>query len=368
MRLLVAGWCADPRSPNTNGNYVAVLKTDDDVEIDRRSTPNGLGFVPVLLDGSGYKGKRVYLEAVDNADQDAYSMFAIDDVRAVAFPPTRRNRSNRCFRLTRKTRSNWRTSSTLSRWRESAASSGDILDKTAKVELIREPRLADNFKFTLPVPGKEPWETREANYVLGRDQTLSSSELREQSLTLRWQGPLRGREGEKYDAAVTMVIKLVDQSIQFSLQVANRTPYSVGEVWFPLLGGVTGVGDQYRDLKSTQLVRKTATGIVSSDIFFVFPNVNELGDQGPEQYYSYPGDLSEPWVELTNKRLRPRRVLRLPRPRRSLTGAAPGVASGNCRNASLGRELAATPGTRRATSRCPLFVCRLRESAAGQEV
>ena len=179
-----------------------------------------------------------------------------------------------------------------------------ILDKTANLELIREPRLADNFKFTLPIPGKEPWETREANYILGRNQALSSHDSRKQTLILRWAGPLKSREGEKYNVAVTMGIELVGQSIQFTLQIENRTPYRIGEVFFPILGGLTGIGNRYRDLKATQLVRKTAAGMMSSDIFYLFSNLNELGDQGPEQYYSFPSELSEPWVELVNKRLR----------------------------------------------------------------
>ncbi len=38
-----------------------------------------------------------------------------------------------------------------------------ILDKRGQLELIREPRLASNFQFALPIPGREPWETIEAN-------------------------------------------------------------------------------------------------------------------------------------------------------------------------------------------------------------
>src|SRR4051794_24463511 len=101
-----------------------------------------------------------------------------------------------------------------------------------------------------------------------------------------------------------MASKLVGHSIQFTLQIENQTPYYIGEVFFPILGGLTGIGDRYRDLKTTQLVRKTAAGLKSSDIFYLFSNLNELGDQGPEQYYLYPSELSEPWVELVNKRLR----------------------------------------------------------------
>ena len=45
-----------------------------------------------------------------------------------------------------------------------------ILDKIGGLNLILEPRLADNFKFTLPLPGKEAWQATEGNYVLGKEQ------------------------------------------------------------------------------------------------------------------------------------------------------------------------------------------------------
>jgi hypothetical protein len=71
-----------------------------------------------------------------------------------------------------------------------------------------------------------------------------------------------------------------------------------------MLGGVTGLGRQYRELKSTQLVRPAGAAITTADIFFLFPNLSGLGDQGPEQFFLYPKDLREPWLELTSPRLR----------------------------------------------------------------
>ena len=61
-----------------------------------------------------------------------------------------------------------------------------VLDKTAGLDLIREPRLAGNFKFTLPLPGKEPWDTIDANYIVGKDQPLSAFKLEGETLTLLW--------------------------------------------------------------------------------------------------------------------------------------------------------------------------------------
>ena len=158
--------------------------------------------------------------------------------------------------------------------------------------------MAGNFKFTLPLPGKEPWETIEANYVLGKDQPLSSFDLDGRTLTLLWRKPLENRAGEKYDLAATMGIELEGEAVRFTLRIENNTPYQLGEVFFPMLGGVTGLGSKYQELKTPQFVRPSGAGAVTtSDIFYVFANRSGLGDQGPEQFYTYPKELPEPWME-----------------------------------------------------------------------
>jgi hypothetical protein len=302
VRLLMAGWCAHPKSPQRIWNYIS-LKSVDGVEISRRNAPNSLQFVPVLLDGSGYMGKKVYLEAVDEGDQSAYSMFCIDDVRTVPLPPNWTQQPNPSLLFDEKEMI--KLENDLYRVQVSRTNGAitRILDKIANLELIREPRLADNFKFTLPIPGKESWETTETNYIVGRSQVLSSHEIKGQALTLKWQSALKNCAGEKYDVDAMMGITLEGQVIRFSLMIDNRTPYRIGEVFFPMLGGLTGLGHNYRELKSTQLVRPTWAEMVRSDIFRQFANFSELGDQGPEQYYSFPRDLSEPWIELVNTSL-----------------------------------------------------------------
>jgi hypothetical protein len=124
----------------------------------------------VLLDGSGHKGKLVYVEAVDDADQKGFSMFCIDDVRTVPNPygPARPVAPLPEFDA----RNSIKLENDRYRVEVNRANGAitRILDKAGKLELIREPRLAGNFKFTLPLPGKEPWETIEANYILGNDQ------------------------------------------------------------------------------------------------------------------------------------------------------------------------------------------------------
>ena len=145
-------------------------------ELDRVWAPNTTTFVPAILDGSGYRGQTVYIEAVDDAEEATYSMLCIDDVRTVfaSFPeppsgplsPLPAFDAHKSLKLEddRYLVEVNRANGTISR----------IRDKQGDLELIREPRLADNFRFTLPIPGKEPWQTIEANYIYGRQQKLSS--------------------------------------------------------------------------------------------------------------------------------------------------------------------------------------------------
>ena len=39
-----------------------------------------------------------------------------------------------------------------------------------------------------------------------------------------------------------MKIRLTGPSLEFSLSVENRTQHQVAEVWYPILGGFTGIG------------------------------------------------------------------------------------------------------------------------------
>jgi hypothetical protein len=174
-----------------------------------------------------------------------------------------------------------------------------ISDKKRNIELVREPRLADNFRFTLPIPGKEPWQGIEANYVWGSRQKLSSSKAGARALTLYWNRPLTNYLGEKYDVSATMGVALSKEGVLLTLTIDNSTRFQIGEVFFPVIGGVQGIGKTDEQLKATRLVLPTAANAASAHgIFRVFTNVNWLGDQGPEQFYVYPQDVPAPWMEL----------------------------------------------------------------------
>src|SRR5580765_6208240 len=80
-----------------------------------------------------------------------------------------------------------------------------ILDKTSGIELISEPRLADNFRMLIPLPDLE------GNYIVGKGQIVSELERKPDSLLLRWTSPLTNARG-KFDVRVAMKIALEKQA------------------------------------------------------------------------------------------------------------------------------------------------------------
>jgi len=297
VALRISGWASihgtgQPR----RWNYVT-LNTEDGREFDRVYAPDGTAFVPAWLDGSGHKGERVTIVAVDDADQPTYSMLCIDDVHAADPPgdfakpaaPLPAFDAGKSLRL--------EDDHTLIEVSRANGSITRIRDKQSGLELIREPRLAGSFRFSLVLPGKEPWQTIEANWIHSRDQRLSRCEIDGDRLTLRWEGPLRNYLGEEYDASATMTIELTDDGALFRLAIDNRTAYPVGETYFPVLGGIQGVGATYGQLKATRMLRPTPDGTTTSaDVFRIFANQSPFGDQGPEQYFACPATQPEPWV------------------------------------------------------------------------
>jgi hypothetical protein len=312
VRMLVSGWgsifgTGQPR----HWNYVT-LNLEDGTEVDRVWAPDTTNFMPAFLDGSKYRGRRVYIEAVDDADQPSFSMLCIDDVRTADLPAdfTQRAPVLPAFDPARSIvleDDSYRV--------EVSRANGSVTrvrDKCGDLELIAEPRLAGSFTFALPIPGKEPWQALEANWIRGPEQRLSSFRLDGKRLTLRWNGPLRNYLGEPFQASATMTLQLADSGVLLSLRILNRTEYPVGETYFPVLGGLQGLGHTRGELRATQLVRPAGAtrgadtppiSTTSSPIFQTFANAAPFGDQGPEQFYAYPANQPAPWVALRAPRL-----------------------------------------------------------------
>jgi len=169
-----------------------------------------------------------------------------------------------------------------------------LFDKAGGIELIAEPRLADNFRLLLPLPDLH------GNYVEGKEQRLTHVEEDEAHLTLRWDGPLTNARGD-YDVSVTMTIVLSAPAVTFRLEVENRTDLELAEAWYPILGGLLGLGDE-RVRRDTCLMVANDLGD-ERNVFRRFGATNELGTPLPEWLFTYPTPLSMPWCDLFNRRL-----------------------------------------------------------------
>lgn len=185
-----------------------------------------------------------------------------------------------------------------------------LRDRAGDLDLITSPRLvhtgylpAGSFKLLLPLPGTE------ANYILGRDQVLTG--IREipagedaacRGAILTWSGPLTGAPARgdlpcgRFDLDVTATIRLQEDTVTFQLQVTNRTRFKLAEVWFPILGGITGVGPREQTRALIPLAGTTA----NPDLFQNFHGMVELGTPAPECSYSYPGRMPMPWLDFYN--------------------------------------------------------------------
>jgi hypothetical protein len=292
VRVLIAGWnyaVGDEKA--RRWNYVTLNLADDGREIDLR-------FVPAFLNGSGHRGAKVYLEAVDDSDQGTYSMFCVDGVQTTTVTATAPLPSLPAFDPQKSLK--LEDDRYLVEVDRSHGAITRIRDKKGGVDLIREPRLADNFRFTLPIPGKESWQTIEANYLWGNRQKLSAFEAGAKKLTLRWNKPLVNYLGEKYDVSAAMGVELIEEGVLFTLKIDNATPYQIGEVFFPIIGGIPGMGNAGWQMKSTLLRRPVnADAVASEEIFRVFTNMSWLGDQGPERFYAFPQHVPKPWMEFS---------------------------------------------------------------------
>ena len=111
-----------------------------------------------------------------------------------------------------------------------------LLDKRGQIDLKSPAELAENFRLLVPTPEDA------RNFVYGRDQVLSASELAANSLTLRWDGPMKDQHGATHKLAATMRIELADESVMLGFTLSNDTDAKIPEVWYGGMGGLLAFG------------------------------------------------------------------------------------------------------------------------------
>ena len=169
-----------------------------------------------------------------------------------------------------------------------------LLDKGGVGEVIAEPRLADCFRLLLPMPGQH------SNYVLGKEQRVTSFEELGDQVRIRWDGPLVNARGS-YDVDAVMVVALEDGGVAFRFGARNRTEFELAEAWYPMLGGIMGFGPE--EVRRDTRLAAAFDPLLDIDLFRRFGAPNELGTPLPEWLLTYPAPMSMPWCDLYHRGL-----------------------------------------------------------------
>src|SRR6266851_1208803 len=168
-----------------------------------------------------------------------------------------------------------------------------LRDKVGGIELLAHHRLAESFRLLLPLP-----EVLEANYIFGNEQHLSSADVTDDAMALRWDGPLHNSEGQ-FDIDVDVHIAFVGEGIQLQTTVRNRTPHVLAEVWHAGLGGVMGIGGR----EGTRTILPSSRAPGTEWLFRQFPESMGVGGGGglrlPEYYTRYRLELNMPWLDIS---------------------------------------------------------------------
>ncbi|MEN6601486.1 MAG: DUF6259 domain-containing protein [Bryobacteraceae bacterium] len=166
--------------------------------------------------------------------------------------------------------------------------------KDPGTELIKEPRLGENFRLLLPRPGCE------ANYFVSGEQQVSRIEERNDGVTLTYDSLRNARE--KLNVKVLYHIRAVGSRLEFSIEVENPTDLPLAEVFFGILGGQHGIGNR---LDTETLVPGVYTNMAPS-LFTRFQaggyGGGNLGIRYSAGGYTYPGSMTMSWMEIYNRR------------------------------------------------------------------
>lgn len=159
------------------------------------------------------------------------------------------------------------------------------------IDLVTEPRLAENFRLLLPLPD---WR---GHYLSGREQRLSGADLAAdgRSATLRW-SRLESVRGT-FDVSVELSVRLDGEDAEFRLRVENRTALTVEEAMYPAVGGM----GNWEERDRWRLHRTTGVGVGTEwPAYEEFPG-SYLGPRAPLWFALYPAQMSMPWVDLYDR-------------------------------------------------------------------
>lgn len=177
------------------------------------------------------------------------------------------------------------------------ASSGDLKGIQWKQEqdlqLIKEPRLGENFRLLLPLPDYE------ANYFYSKDQRVSKIEKIKDGVICHYDTLKNKRE--VLNVKVLYKIVEIDNQLRFTIDIENITSQPLAEVYFGIIGGQQG-------LLNKANTKTLITGPISNNAPDLFNNFQaggygggNLGIPYSAGGFSYPSwQMVMPWMEIYN--------------------------------------------------------------------
>ena len=165
---------------------------------------------------------------------------------------------------------------------------------TPNLQLIREPRLGENFRILLPENGYE------ANYFYSRDQKVSSISVLPDGVVCTYDSLRNARE--TVPVKVRYRIQVVDGQIHFSIKVDNPTYRPLAEVMYGIIGGQQGIGNR---LETASMLPGANANLVPH-LFTQFSGGGygggNLGIRYDASSFAYPGNMSMGWMDVFNRK------------------------------------------------------------------
>ncbi|MGH9447699.1 MAG: DUF6259 domain-containing protein, partial [Terriglobia bacterium] len=175
--------------------------------------------------------------------------------------------------------------------------SGDLAGirwKNPELNLIQESRLGENFRILLPRAGYE------ANYFCSRDQKVDHIKESPDGVTCIYDSLRNSRE--TVSVTVRYHIRAVEERLEFSIEIANRTDLPLAEVFFGIIGGQQGLVRRQDTESLVPGLNDNLAPAVFTDFKAGGYGGGNLGIRYDATGFLYPGSMQMGWIEFYNRK------------------------------------------------------------------
>lgn len=175
--------------------------------------------------------------------------------------------------------------------------SGDLIGihwKDPEVEIIREPRLGENFRVLLPRPDYE------ANYFNSREQKVTAIRESPNEVTCVYDS-LQNARGT-VPVRVLYCIRQIEGRLEFTAEVDNRTDLPLAEVFFGIIGGQQGLVERSQTESLVPGVNRNLAPNMFTNFRAGGYGGGNLGIRYDASNFLYPSPMTMGWIEFYNRK------------------------------------------------------------------